>query len=736
MNAFTVVASTDNGTYRTTNGGATWTQQTTVGYMTLARSPATPSTIYGSTGSPIYQSIDNGVTWLFKGSLPACCAAGIVADPLNAATAYVINSFNSSIPAVQKTVNNGLSWSPATTGLPVTAFVTAIAAGSDGSLYVGLAYSAGISPGGLYKSTNQGATWVAINSGLYTNFSVPPQGLAVSLSNPLVLYVTDYFTLYESTTGGSTWSTIGSLPGGTSALAISSTNSSTLFYAAYDSPSQMWVSTNSGAAWSQATGMGVASPNRIVPDPVNGAGAYALSSVSTLPVVAKIDSAGQNLLYSTYLGDYGAAYGIATNGTGDAFAAGSTWEFPTTPSALQRNRNYNENNLDGFVARISDATAACSYSVDPPESLELWFSHLIQYVVTAPSGCSWTASSNQAWATIASGATGSGSGIVYVLVAPNNTAATTLTATLTIAGQSVTLTQRPGGCGYNSFSPEASVVPGSGGPVVFNVVAGAGCEWTITNNDPTAITIVSGASGTGNGSVTLNVAPNLGPNTRTFSVPSPQGDQDTISQAGTTAPAVVSMITSSPSGASITVSEFGCIPGIYTTPASLTWTANTNCTINFTTPQTIGGLSYTFYSASVNGGSSTNTNPLTVNSGTSPPTINANFLAPCSTYSLSSPGQSFTAGGGLGSFTINTAPACSWALGFSAGWITADSPGASPGGGSPRGTGTSTITFNVAANTDGPRSGSVSVGGQTYSVTQAAFSCSLPNRPNTSASTC
>ena len=34
------------------------------------------------------------------------------------------------------------------------------------------------------------------------------------------------------------------------------------------------------------------------------------------------------------------------------------------------------------------------------------------------------------------------------------------------------------------------------------------------------------------------------------------------------------------------------------------------------------------------------------------------------------------------------------------------------------------ITFNVAANSGGARAGSVSVGGQTYSVTQAGFSCS------------
>src|SRR5439155_3205453 len=139
----------------------------------------------------------------FKASLPACCAGDIIADPLNPATAYVINGYNASLAGIVKTVNSGITWNSATTGLPSNAFVTAIAAGSDGSLYAGLS-TAGLSPGGLYKSTNQGATWVAIN-GLHSNFSVPPQGLAVAASNPSVVYVADYFTLYESTNGGSTW---------------------------------------------------------------------------------------------------------------------------------------------------------------------------------------------------------------------------------------------------------------------------------------------------------------------------------------------------------------------------------------------------------------------------------------------------------------------------------------------------------------------------------------------------
>jgi hypothetical protein len=714
----TIVVSTENGIYRTTNGSGTWSQQFSGGNLNLSRSPASSETIYGLSGTAIYQSPDNGATWFFEGSLPQCCASEIRADPVSASTAYVFETGGSSF-GIYKTVNGGASWNAANTGLPSSAVIESVATGPDGSLYAGLAYSPGGSPGGVYKSTNQGATWAPVNSGLHTNFGVAPLSLVVAPSDASVVYVTDYFTLYESVNAGAGWSAVGPLPGGTNALAVSGTNSGTLYYATYYSTGQLFVSANSGGTWTPSSGLGVAAISRIVSDPLNAAGAYALAQTTHEAIVAKIDSGGQNLLYSTYLGDGSYGFGIATDGTGDAFVTGYVAgfpynpEFPFTPGALQNNRNVS----DGFVARISDATASCTYTVDPGQSLETWFSHFVQYAVTAPSGCPWTASSNDSWATIASGASGSGSGVVWVLA--NNTASTTQSATLMIAGQAVTLQQVTPNCGYNSFSPEASVVPGGGGSVQFNVLVGAACPWTITNNDPTAITIVSGASGTGNGSVTLNVGPNLGPNTRTFSVPSPQGDQETISQAGTTAPAVVSTLTSSPSGASITVTGSGCVPGTYTTPANLTWNANTNCTINFTTPQTIGGALYTFYSATVNGGPITSTNPLTVNSGTSPPTVNANFLAPC-TYSLTPSSQSFGASGGLGSFTVNTASTCSWSPVPSANWITILPSGSK---------GTAKVNYAVASTTGGARAGTISAGGQQYNVSQAGFVCTYSIGP-------
>jgi hypothetical protein len=720
-----VVASTENGIYRTTNGGGTWTQQSSLSNLTLSRSPANPAVIYGFNCNA-YESTDNGVTWNYQGTTSPKCEYHIVADPLSASTAY---AWGSTAVAVQKTVDNGANWGPATTGLPANQNIGKMVAATDGSLYVALRSAIPGQPSlGVYKSSDQGGNWSSANNGLYSDF--PLGDLAAGPSN--VVYISDFFHLYETTNGGEAWNSTGSLPTAfvgciANQLEISGVNPAVVYWAPCYfgwGIAPVAVSTNAGKSWSTVTGLGPATIRQIVGDPLNAAGAYALTPVGSVPFVAKIDSAGKALLYSTYLGDSGTYYsgngtGIVTNGNGDAFVTGTTYSkaFPVTPSALQGNSPYNPVANEVFVTRISDATTPCSFSVSPQPYLSGPNEPAIEYSVVAPSGCAWTASSNQGWASILSGGSGSGTGIVYVLLNVNTTGVTR-TATLAIAGQAITLNQLPTSCG-ESFSTGSVTVPAAGGSVTLSVVAPSTCAWNVLNNNPNAITVVTGAKGMGNGTVTLSVKPNSGPNTRTLIFLIQQGSNETISQAGTTAPAVVSTIMSSPTGASITVTGSGCIPGTYTTPASLTWNADTNCTIKFATPQTIGGLPYTFYSATVNGGPGTDTNPLTVNSGTSPPTINANFLTPC-VYSLSSPGQSFSAAAGLGSFTVNTASTCGWTATPSAAWITI-LPSASQG--------TGRVSYAITANSGAARTGTISVGGQNYSISQAALTCTYSIAP-------
>src|SRR5204862_92088 len=74
--------------------------------------------------------------------------------------------------------------------------------------------------------------------------------------------------------------------------------------------------------------------------------------------------------------------------------------------------------------------------------------------VTAGTGCSWTATSNDAWLTISAGASGSGNGTVSYSVAAN-TGTTSRTGTMTIAGQTFTVTQAGAPCTF-SILPVAS----------------------------------------------------------------------------------------------------------------------------------------------------------------------------------------------------------------------------------------------------------------------------------------
>ena len=53
-------------------------------------------------------------------------------------------------------------------------------------------------------------------------------------------------------------------------------------------------------------------------------------------------------------------------------------------------------------------------------------------------------------------------------------------------------------------------------------------------------------------------------------------------------------INSVPSGATITTSGTGCDPGTITTPLLEAWTPSSSCTLSVTSPQTVGGVQYTF----------------------------------------------------------------------------------------------------------------------------------------------
>ena len=90
------------------------------------------------------------------------------------------------------------------------------------------------------------------------------------------------------------------------------------------------------------------------------------------------------------------------------------------------------------------------------------------------------------------------------------------------------------------------------------------------------------------------------------------------------------------------------------------------------------------------------------------------------TYALGSAGTSIGAAGGSGSFGVTAGAGCAWNSGVSGGWLAIGAGSGTSGNG--------TLYYSVAANTGAARTGTITVGGQTFTVDQAS-GCSFSLSP-------
>lgn len=357
------VALTDSGIYRTVNGGTTWTRQSNVQFYyydesAISRSPVAPGTIYAvQCCSSVYRSTDDGVTWTYMGNSSNDGEGGVLADPLTANTVYI---YGSESPYVSISTDGGATFTAANTGLPGQ--VESLVATTDGSLYANAIGS------GIYKSTNQGGSWTAVNTGLPSS---PYAYYAQSLSaSGTTVYFAANGNIYKTTNGGAAWT---ATPTSVNAYAIvaSPQNASILY--ALTANTTVQESTDGGSTWNPA-GTGLPSntytyyETTLVVDPSNSAHVLLVDYILDTGFVLKLNNTGSALLWSTYLGasEETYAYGVATDGRGDAFVTGFTYGtgFPITSTALPGSANSYT-----FITKISDATAACAALTVNPSSV-------------------------------------------------------------------------------------------------------------------------------------------------------------------------------------------------------------------------------------------------------------------------------------------------------------------------------------------------------------------------------
>jgi len=375
------------------------------------------------------------------------------------------------------------------------------------------------------------------------------------------------------------------------------------------------------------------------------------------------------------------------------------------------NSNNSANSLSGTLTiagqtfTINEAGVPCTYSLSANSASFGSSGGTGSVNVTAPSGCSWTAVSNIGWTQVTSGASGNGNGSVNFSVNANNTA-NSLSGTLTIAGQTFTVNEAGVACSY-SLSATSASFGSSGGTGSVNVTAPAGCSWTaVSNIGWTQVT--SGANGNGNGTVNFSVNANNSANSISGTL-TVAGQTFTVNEAGVSC-------TYSLSATSASFSSTGGTGSVnVTAPAGCSWTAVSNVGWTHVTSGASGSGNGTVnYSVDPNGGVNSISGTMTI--ATQTYTVNEAGIT-CG-YSLSANSANLGAGAGGGSVNVLTSAGCGWTAASDSGWLTVNA-------GSSAGTGNGTVSFSVTANQGtSARTGHLTIGGLTFTVTQAGVSFS------------
>ncbi len=163
------------GVYKTTDGGNTWsptglTFQLTNGDASLIRRvvihPTNTNSLVACGSDGLWTSSNGGTTWTKK--LDSLCW-DLQVDPVNPNTLYMATGWvataNTGNAAIYKSTNFGATWTMLSTGIPSTGTVQRVKlaiAPSDANYIYAAAVDINYGLYGIYKSINAGATWTYI----------------------------------------------------------------------------------------------------------------------------------------------------------------------------------------------------------------------------------------------------------------------------------------------------------------------------------------------------------------------------------------------------------------------------------------------------------------------------------------------------------------------------------------------------------------------------------------------
>ncbi|MGA2222569.1 MAG: BACON domain-containing carbohydrate-binding protein [Verrucomicrobiia bacterium] len=413
--------------------------------------------------------------------------------------------------------------------------------------------------------------------------------------------------------------------------------------------------------------------------------------------VVRLDSSGK-FVYSTYLGGSGTETGFGIpDGAGHLYVCGETTS-PNFPLANALQGTYG-GAQDVFVVKINEGgTVTCSYGLSASSTNVSTSAASGSVGVTTSSGCHWTASTTNSW--IHTSSSGTGNGTVSFTVDANSST-NSRSGSITVQSQTFTVAQTGLGCSY-ALSASSTNVSYNAASGSFGVTTSNGCAWVASTTNSWLHT---SSSGTGNGTVSYTVDASSSTNSRSGNI-TVQNQTFTINQAGQSC-AYALYAASTNVSASASSGSFGV-----TATAGCVWTATTTNSWLHTSSSGTGSGTVSF---TVDANSNTNSRSGNITVGAQLFTINQAGLG-CA-YALSASSTNVSASAASGSVIVTTSSGCSWTASTTNSWLHTSS----------NGTGNGTVSYTVDANTGSGRIGTLTVAGQTFTVTQAGATAATPH---------
>ena len=551
----------------------------------------------------------------------------------------------------------------------------------------------------VYRSTDAGLSWRGIDGVEPARLpDIPVHSIVVDPSATSHLYVGTDLGVFVSLDWGQTWAreNSGFIDVNTESLAVN----------AYSGGASLYGFTHGRGAWRVPIppACGSISPTQRSFTPNGGTGSISVSAQS-----------GCN--WTAVTNDNWITITLGSAGTGTGIVSYTVSDNTTGPQPISRTGAI-------FVAEqvflIQQDGNNCSVTVVPPSQYLDSGSGTATATGNASGGCSLTAVSNDSWISITSPPMGGPSGFLEVDYSfTANLTGAMRTGSISVSGPYSTtnlfVRQAASGCSY-SVTTQGTTADGSITTTgSLSVTATATCSWTAVTGD-SWVSIDSGASGTGNGTVNYTLMRNNTPDFRLGHIVV-AGHDVTLQQTPG------SCVDFSVSPTAFSFNQYGGLGIINVATASFCqWGASSDSNwVNITSPaQTVGSGPVTFTVAPNPGGTRTATIALPFHTAT------VTQAGGC-LITFSPLNSFFPSAGGNGSVTVSAMIGCAWNATSNSDWLTILS-GAS-------GTGSGVITYTVGPNPGGAeRVGILDLEGAQFFVTQSGCEFSIsPNGVSVSA---